>query len=678
MDQLENQMEVYKKSAMVQMRAPKVKDKTPNPVQITAEQLIADPEIHQLNSIKMPLQHLVGQDEVMNYKAGKRKEFEEILRRQKFHMGTWVRYAEWEAALLEFRRARSIFERALDVSSTSPSIWMRYIEMEMKYKFIDHARNLFERATSVLPRVDQFWFKYIYMEELLGNYGKARTIFEKWMSWNPPVEAWVSYAAFETRVGEPENARIVMHRFLESNPKIDSYIRVAKYEEKKGSLNEARRVCERALEEIGQDSFHQDFFILWAKLERKAKEIRRARELYEFGMRVVPKESAQKLKEEYLKFQKRFGNETEIDEIVLEKRRVIYRSQLESNPFNYDAWFDLACLEENSDSPIRAREVYEAAVKVVPKISDRHIWKRYMYLAISYSTYEELTMGNFARAKAAMENCSKVLPHKEYSFSKIWILLAKLCIRMDDLTAARSVFGRAIGLNGSPKIFKAYIEIETQMGNFDRCRKLYEKQIELRPEDPESWISYIEMEAGLGEVERAREIYSRALDIVIIRKPEKLWKTAIDFEIDHNDAERVAGLYERLLERSRHVKVFISYALYFFSIEKFDRMRAIFEQADDYLKAQKELKEERALLIENWFQCELKIGDANLIEQVRAKIPSKIKKQRVIKREDSEDPSDFQYEEYYEYVFKDDLSSQRGLNLQRLAHQWKQKDSEEA
>ena len=92
----------------------------------------------------------------------------------------------------------------------------------------------------------------------------------------------------------------------------------------------------------------------------------------------------------------------------------------------------------------------------------------------------------------------------------------------------------------------------------------------------------------------------------------------------------------------------------------------------------KDLKEERALLIENWFQCELKIGDAALIEKIRAKIPSKIKKQRVIKQDDSEDTSDYQYEEYFEYVFKDDLISQRGLNLQRLAHQWKQKDTGDA
>ena len=30
-------------------------------------------------------------------------------------MGTWIKYAEWEASIGEFARARSVFERAIDV-----------------------------------------------------------------------------------------------------------------------------------------------------------------------------------------------------------------------------------------------------------------------------------------------------------------------------------------------------------------------------------------------------------------------------------------------------------------------------------------------------------------------------------------------------------------------------------
>ena len=47
------------------------------------------------------------------------------------------------------------------------------------------------------------------------------------------------------------------------------------------------------------------------------------------------------------------------------------------------------------------------------------------------------------------------------------------------MQAARKVFGTAIGKSGKEKIFKAYIALELQLGNVDRCRTLYEKYLEV-------------------------------------------------------------------------------------------------------------------------------------------------------------------------------------------------------
>ena len=43
--------------------------------------------------------------------------------------------------------------------------------------------------------------------------------------------------------------------------------------------------------------------------------------------------------------------------------------------------------------------------------------------------------------------------------------------------------------------------------------------------------------------------------------PEIVWKAYIDFEAGEGERERARHLYERLLERTSHVKVYISYAL---------------------------------------------------------------------------------------------------------------------
>jgi crooked neck len=42
--------------------------------------------------------------------------------------------------------------------------------------------------------------------------------------------------------------------------------------------------------------------------------------------------------------------------------------------------------------------------------------------------------------------------------------------------------------------------------------------------------------------------------------PELLWKAYIDFEYEEAEWERTRTLYERLLSRTSHVKVWISFA----------------------------------------------------------------------------------------------------------------------
>lgn len=49
-------------------------------------------------------------------------------------MSTWMKYAAWEETQKDVNRARSIFERALDVDYRNISLWIKYAEMEMRNK----------------------------------------------------------------------------------------------------------------------------------------------------------------------------------------------------------------------------------------------------------------------------------------------------------------------------------------------------------------------------------------------------------------------------------------------------------------------------------------------------------------------------------------------------------------
>ena len=162
-----------------------VRNRAAAPQQITAEQILRE-AVDGTRPEKGPQKVTFANEAELNeYRMSKRKEFEDHLRRLRNHMGTWIKYATWEAAQQEYRRARSIFERALQVDYQNVTLWLKYVEMEISQKFIQHARNLYDRVTTLLPRVDQFWYKYAYMEERLENYAGSSSIYAKWMSWKP-------------------------------------------------------------------------------------------------------------------------------------------------------------------------------------------------------------------------------------------------------------------------------------------------------------------------------------------------------------------------------------------------------------------------------------------------------------------------------------------------------------
>lgn len=66
---------------------------------------------------------------------------------------------------------------------------------------------------------------------------------------------------------------------------------------------------------------------------------------------------------------------------------------------------------------------------------------------------------------------------------------------------------------------------------------------------------FAELETLLGDIERARAIYELAVNQPRLDMPELLWKAYVDFECGQGEVAKARKLYERLLERTHHVKV---------------------------------------------------------------------------------------------------------------------------
>ncbi|XP_065187063.1 crooked neck-like protein 1 [Sycon ciliatum] len=638
----------------------KVKNKAPAEMQVTAEQLLREAKERQLEVVPAPpKQKISDPEELAEYRLRKRKAFEDEIRKNRVLVSNWIKYAQWEDSQQELERARSVYERALDVAHRNVTVWLKYAEMEMKRKQIQHARNIWDRAVTVMPRANQFWYKYTYMEEMLGNVAGARQVFGRWMQWEPDEQAWFSYLKMELRYKEVPRARQIYEHFVMVHPDVKNWIRYGRFELQHGNVSSARTVFERAVDFFGDDHLEEQLYVAFAKFEEQQKEYERARVIYKYALDRIPKQEAQDLFNQYSRFEKRFGDRRGVETVVVSKRRFQYEEEVKANPCNYDAWFDLLRLTEEDSDEDAVRETYERAIANIPPSAEKRHWRRYIYLWIFYAMYEELVAEDVDRARQVYKACLGIIPHQQFTFAKIWLMAAELEVRQRDLPAARRLLGNAIGRCPKDKLFHSYIEIELQLREFDRCRMLFEKFLEYNSANCTTWIRFAEMETLLGDATRARSIFELAIEQTLLDMPEVLWKAYIDFEIAQDEPENARQLYERLLERTQHVKVWLAFAA-FEARQSAESARDIFRRAEKSARSSGGEAEEQVMILEAWSKFEQEHGDPETQAAITKRLPKKIKK----RRENGE--------EYFDYIFPEDRDANPNFKLLQMAHMWKQ------
>ncbi|KZS91189.1 TPR-like protein [Sistotremastrum niveocremeum HHB9708] len=696
------------------MTVRRIKNRAPAAIQITAEQLLREAQERQESSFKAPRQRVEDFEELHEYRGRKRKEFEERVRRTRGSLKEWQQYANWEASQGQFDRSRSVFERALDVDARSVPLWMSYTEMELKNRNIQHARNLYDRAVTLLPRIDNLWYKYVYLEELLQNVPGARQVFERWMKWEPDDKAWQAYIKMEERYNELDRASAIYERWIAVRPEPRVWIKWAKFEEERGRLDKAREVFQTAVEFFGDDAEQiekaQAVFAGFAKMEVRAKEYERARVIFKFALERLPRSKSSTLYAAYTKFEKQHGTRSSIETTLLGKRRIQYEDEISHNPSNYDVWFDYARLEESALASLReegegdgegeeekaitrVREVYERAVANVPPGAEKRLWRRYIFLWLDYALFEEIETKDYERTREIYKAALGVVPHKQFTFAKLWLNFAKFEVRRLNLPAARKILGTSIGMCPKEKLFKGYIQLELDLREFDNVRQIYHKLLTFNPANPQSWLAYTTLETQLSDITRARAIFELGISQPLLEMPELLWKGYIDFEVEvgEGERERVRALYERLVRQSGHWKVWVAWALFEGNeirvaadedeedeeeekediVKPGDRelARSVFRRGYQDLKSRQE-NDGRRFLLDAWLNWEKDGGEEVEIKNVQAMMPWKTEKLR--------DDEYGQKETYSAWVFPDDERENNTMAFKFLqrAHAWKKSQAE--
>lgn len=541
--------------------------------QISAEQILK--EVYERRKVVKPSTEvdILDLEELNEYQRRKRTEYETYLKRNRLDIGQWMRYAQFEIEQRDIRRARSVFERALLINKIHIPLWIRYIDAELKLKYINHARNLLDRAITTLPRVDKLWYKYVLMEETLGHLDIVRDLFTKWISLEPASNAWDSFIDFEIRQLSWENVRQVYGKYVMVHPQSGTWLKWVNFESLYGDSNTTRRTYSLGIDTLVSfqnniyDSDAIELVLSFANWEASKQEFARCRALYKISTERWPQNET--IRNHMVDFEKKFGNIDSTEQSVIHRRRRRYEDKLATEPRNFDTWWlYLDLMKENFEHEML--HAFEKSVKEsLPYDNGKTMaWRQYIYLWIRYLAYVELELLEISLCRSLYERLvNEFIPHKKFTFSKIWFMYAKFEIRQGNIGVARKILGKSIGMCPKRKTFKNYIEMEIKMKDFDRVRKLYEKFLEYQPTNLETWIRYAETEENLGDEARSRGIYEIALDNNFSHFSQEskaiLMERYIEFESDAEEYGKARALFERYLKVSKNSpKVWVKYALY--------------------------------------------------------------------------------------------------------------------
>ena len=567
------------------------------PRQITAEQLLREATDGQ-PLLKVPATRTFQDEtELNNYRMVKRKEFEDKLRRHRHNITTWLQYAKWEETQQEFRRVRSIFERALQVDYQNVSLWLKYIEMEISNKFIQHARTLYDRVTTLLPKVEQFWFKYAYMEEKLENYAGARAIYDKWMGWQPGDNAWLQYVKFEERCGEIDRARKVFERYIAQCQSELAFIRYCKFEERNKDFDRARAGFETCIHLLDSDKISEGIFLKYAQFEARRGDIEKAKRAYSLGLsKLGSPERSKQLYEAFVTFTKQTGSLDEIETMLIDKRRAFYEKHLVEDPDNYDVCFNYMRMEEEAGDIDRAREIFERSISKVPLKKDKKHWTRYVYLWLFYAQFEESVAADIDRARNVYETALKLTEQVGMYFFKLYKCLGEFELRQLNIEGFRKCMNHALSVTKGTKhsIPRFWIETELKLGNTSKARHIAARCIEITPSSSYYWLAFIDLELALAEPARAASLCEVAFKTGQVEDLSSILRKQI--EIESENIDRVREIFRRLIQvNPNDYRVYYDFAEFEFTDGgSVDRACSILEEGLELLP--EHLKSERQQL----------------------------------------------------------------------------------
>ncbi|XP_048587532.1 pre-mRNA-splicing factor SYF1-like [Nematostella vectensis] len=347
-------------------------------------------------------------------------------------------------------------------------------------------------------------------KEIINTFTEAVQTVDPKLATGKPHTLWVEFARFYEKHNQLAEARVIFDKATKVNYRhVDDLASVW---------------CEVAEMEIRHENYSKAL-----ELIRKATAVPSTKTNYYDESETVQKRVHKSLKlwSMYADLEESLG--------TFQSTKAVYGRILDLRIANPQIIINYAMFLEEHRYFEESFKVYERGVAMFkwPNVFD--IWNTYLSKFIKRYGGTKLE-----RSRDLFEQVLDGCPAK---FAKAFLLMyAKMEEEHGLARHAMAIYDRATKAvlpEEKFEMFNLYIKRAAEIFGVTHTREIYEKAIEVLPDDDarEMCIRFAELERKLGEIDRARAVYMHASQISDPRRTPSFWKTWHEFEVHHGNED---------------------------------------------------------------------------------------------------------------------------------------------
>ncbi len=193
-------------------------------------------------------------------------------------------------------------------------------------------------------------------------------------------------------------------------------------------------------------------------------------------------------------------NEIDMNKVVGDRMKIVYKKITNTNPNNYKIWFLLGNVYREEENHKKAKECFIEAIRIKPDFEIAWFSLGNIYLN------EE----NIEKAKEAFQKAVGINPN----FEDAWTLLGGVYQIETNIEKAKEAFQKAIEINQNFE--GAWFMLGTiykEENNIEKAKEAFQKTIEINPNSENAWFILGTIYQDENNIEKVKEMLQKVIEI---------------------------------------------------------------------------------------------------------------------------------------------------------------------